>query len=152
MLSNEAFLKNVSWLNRLKLRVSYGQVGNDNFGSSNGLYQWMSLYGSAVNGGEAAYYKVQNENPELKWETEFFAEYRSGNSSFHPVLNLSFEYYNKHSDDLLFKFIQPLSAGATDSSTGLSTVWRNIGDVSNKMDGNSLPTGISSATGNGNGM
>ncbi|MCS2681372.1 TonB-dependent receptor [Bacteroides ovatus] len=35
MLSNEAFLKNVSWLNRLKLRVSYGQVGNDNFGSSN---------------------------------------------------------------------------------------------------------------------
>ena len=81
---------------------------------------------------------------------EFFAEYRSGNSSFNRV-NLSFEYYNKHSDDLLFKFIQPLSAGATDSSTGLSTVWRNIGDVSNK-DGNSLPTGISSATGNGNGM
>ena len=131
MLSNEAFLKNVSWLNRLKLRVSYGQVGNDNFGSSNGLYQWMSLYGSAVNGGEAAYYKVQNENPELKWETNSSLNIGLETRLFNRV-NLSFEYYNKHSDDLLFKFIQPLSAGATDSSTGLSTVWRNIGDVSNK--------------------
>ena len=131
MLSNEAFLKIVSWLNRLKLRVSYGQVGNDNFGSSNGLYQWMSLYGSAVNGGEAAYYKVQNENLELKWETNSSLNIGLETRLFNRV-NLSFEYYNKHSDDLLFKFIQPLSAGATDSSTGLSTVWRNIGDVSNK--------------------
>ena len=99
MLSNEAFLKNVSWLNRLKLRVSYGQVGNDNFGSSNGLYQWMSLYGSAVNGGEAAYYKVQNENPELKWETNSSLNIGLETRLFNRV-NLSFEYYNKHSGRL----------------------------------------------------
>ena len=108
-----------------------GKWENDNFGSSNGLYQWMSLYGSAVNGGEAAYYKVQNENLELKWETNSSLNIGLETRLFNRV-NLSFEYYNKHSDDLLFKFIQPLSAGATDSSTGLSTVWRNIGDVSNK--------------------
>jgi len=130
MLSNEAFLKNVSWLDRLKLRVSYGQVGNDNFGSDNGLYQWMSLYGSAVNGGEAAYYKEQNENPALKWETNSSLNIGLETRLFNRV-NVSFEYYDKRSDDLLFKFIQPLSAGATDLSTGLSTVWRNIGDVSN---------------------
>lgn len=130
MLSNEAFLKNVSWLNRLKLRVSYGQVGNDNFGSDNGLYQWMSLYGSAVNGGEAAYYKEQNENPALKWETNSSLNIGLETRLFNRV-NVCFEYYDKRSDDLLFKFIQPLSAGATDLSTGLSTVWRNIGDVSN---------------------
>lgn len=131
MLSNETFLRDISWLNRLKLRLSYGQVGNDNFGSSNGLYQWMSLYGSTINGGEAAYYKVQNENRELKWET---------NSSLNIGLetrlldrvNVSFEYFDRRSDDLLFKYIQPLSSGATDSSVGLSTVWRNIGDVSNR--------------------
>lgn len=130
MLSNEAFLKNVSWLDRLKLRISYGQVGNDNFGSSNGLYQWMSLYGSAVNGGEAAYYKEQNENPALKWETNSSLNIGLETRLFNRV-NVCFEYYDKRSDDLLFKFIQPLSAGATDLSTGLSTVWRNIGDVSN---------------------
>lgn len=131
MLSNEAILKEVSWLDRLKLRFSYGQVGNDNFGSNNGLYQWMSLYGSGVNGGEAAYYKVQNENPELKWETNSSLNIGLEARLFNRV-NLSFEYYDKRSNDLLFKFIQPLSAGATDSSTGLSTVWRNIGDVSNR--------------------
>lgn len=130
MLSNEAFLKNVSWLDRLKLRISYGQVGNDNFGSDNGLYQWMSLYGSAVNGGEAAYYKEQNENPALKWETNSSLNIGLETRLFNRV-NVCFEYYDKRSDDLLFKFIQPLSAGATDLSTGLSTVWRNIGDVSN---------------------
>ncbi|MBD3588757.1 TonB-dependent receptor [Bacteroides sp. GM023] len=131
MLSNEAILKEVSWLDRLKLRFSYGQVGNDNFGSNNGLYQWMPLYGSTVNGGEAAYYKVQNENPELKWETNSSLNIGLETRLFNRV-NLSFEYYDKRSNDLLFKFIQPLSAGATDSSTGLSTVWRNIGDVSNR--------------------
>lgn len=131
MLSNEAFLRDVSWLDRLKLRVSYGQVGNDNFGSSNGLYQWMSLYGSTVSGGNAAYYKVQNENPELKWETNSSLNIGLETRLFNRV-NVSFEYYDKRSDDLLFKFIQPLSVGATDSSTGLSTVWRNIGDVSNR--------------------
>lgn len=47
-------------------------------------------------------------------------------------VNLCFEYFDKRSDDLLFKFIQPLSAGATDVNLGLSTVWRNIGDVSNR--------------------
>ena len=131
MLSNEAFLKDVLWLDRLKLRLSYGQVGNDNFGSNNGLYQWMSLYGSTVSGGKAAYYKVQNENPELKWETSSSLNIGLETRLFNRV-SVSFEYYDKCSNDLLFKFIQPLSVGATDSSTGLSTVWRNIGDVSNR--------------------
>ena len=131
MLSNEAFLKNVSWLDRLKLRFSYGQVGNDNFDSSNGLYQWMSLYSPAVNGGAAAYYKVQNENQDLKWETNSSLNIGLETRLFDRI-NLNFEYYDRRSDDLLFKFIQPLSAGVTDSSTGYSTVWKNIGDVSNR--------------------
>lgn len=131
MLSNEAFLKDVSWLDRLKLRFSYGQVGNDNFGSNNGLYQWMSLYSPAVNGGAAAYYKVQNENLELKWETN--SSLNAGlEARLFDRINLNFEYYDKRSNDLLFQFIQPLSAGATNASTGYSTVWKNIGDVSNR--------------------
>lgn len=131
MLSNEAFLKDVSWLDHLKLRFSYGQVGNDNFGSNNGLYQWMSLYNPVVNGGAAAYYKVQNENLGLKWETNSSLNVGLEARLFDRV-NLNFEYYDKRSNDLLFQFIQPLSAGATNSATGYSTVWKNIGDVSNR--------------------
>ena len=131
MISNEAFLKDARWLNRLKLRASYGQVGNDNFGSSNGLYQWMALYGPTISGGEASYFKIQNESPALKWETNTSLNIGVETRLFNRV-NLCFEYFDKRSDDLLFKFIQPLSAGATDVNLGLSTVWRNIGDVSNR--------------------
>ena len=131
MLSNETFLRDLPWLNRLKLRFSYGKVGNDNFSSSNGLHQWMSLYGGFVNGKEAAYFKVQNENPLLKWETNSSLNIGLETRLFDRI-NLSFDYYDKRSDDLLFKFIQPLSVGGTDTGTGYSTVWRNIGDVSNR--------------------
>lgn len=131
MLSNETFLKKLSWLNRLKLRFSYGQVGNDNFSSDNGLHPWMALYSGVVNGGEAAYIKIQNENPALKWETNSSLNVGIETRLFDRV-NLSFDYYDKRSDDLLFKYIQPLSAGSTDFSTSYSTVWRNIGNVSNR--------------------
>lgn len=131
MLSNESFLQHVSWLNHLKLRFSYGQVGNDNFGSQNGLYQWMSLYTPTKNNAQPAYYKSQNENPALQWETN--ASLNAGlEVRLFDRLNLTFDYYDKRSDDLLFSFIQPLSTGATDSQLAVSTVWRNIGNVSNR--------------------
>ncbi|MCS3101716.1 TonB-dependent receptor [Bacteroides ovatus] len=94
---------------------------------------------------------MQNENPELKWETNSSLNIGLETRLFNRV-NLSFEYYNKHSDDLLFKFIQPLSAGATDSSTGSFPPSGETLEMFPIKDGNSLPTGISSATGNGNGM
>lgn len=131
MISNESFLRDVSWLDRLKLRVSYGQVGNDNFGNSDGLHPWMLLYGATVSGGTAAYFKVQNENLELKWETNSSLNIGLETRLFNRM-NVSFEYFDKRSNDLLFKFIQPLSTGATDISSGLSTLWKNIGNVSNR--------------------
>lgn len=50
----------------------------------------MSLYGSAVNGGEAAYYKVQNENLELKGETNSSLNIGLETRLFNRV-NLSFD-------------------------------------------------------------
>lgn len=128
MVSDEAFMRDVSWVDRLKARMSYGSVGNDN--AAAGYYKWMALYGNATYGGEAAYFKIQNESPDLKWET---------NSSFNigvearlfDRVNVSFDYFDKRSDDLLFLFTQPLSAGATDAASGTSTVWRNVGEVKN---------------------
>lgn len=40
-LSNEPFMKHISWIDQLKIRGSYGQTGNDNLGSS--LYGTFSL-------------------------------------------------------------------------------------------------------------
>ena len=53
-IKNESFLKNVDWLSDLKLRGSYGEVGNE---SPIGLFQYQALYAgnypSNVNGGGA---------------------------------------------------------------------------------------------------
>ena len=131
IVSNEAFMQDVSWINNLKLRFSYGQVGNDNFGSGS-LYKWMQLYSSITEyGGSAAYFKTQNENKDLKWETNSTWNVGVDTRIFNRV-NLSFNYFDKRSDDLLFSFVQPLSSGATDSSTAQSTVWKNVGSMSNR--------------------
>lgn len=130
MISTEAFMKGIRWIDRLKLRLSYGQVGNDNFLQGQ-LHQWMGLYGASFNGGEGAYYKMQNENPELKWETSSSLNIGLEARLLNRI-NLSFEYFDKRSDDLLFLYTRPLSAGATNSTSGTSTVWRNIGNVSNR--------------------
>lgn len=132
MLSNEAFLKDVSWLDMLKLRASYGEVGNDNANlATSALYQWMALYASTQNGGEAAYYKLQNESKDLKWESNTSLSLAMEARLF-DRLNVSIEYFDKRSRDLLFDVSLPLSAGGTDDTTGLSSITRNIGTVSNR--------------------
>ncbi|MGX8707573.1 MAG: hypothetical protein ACSW72_02340, partial [Bacteroidales bacterium] len=65
-ISREEFMKNVGWIDNLRLRASYGQVGND---ASVGYYGYMALYGlGSKYGGSAASYKTQNEATDLVWE------------------------------------------------------------------------------------
>ncbi|MGX8708240.1 MAG: SusC/RagA family TonB-linked outer membrane protein, partial [Bacteroidales bacterium] len=67
-ISREEFMKNVGWIDNLRLRASYGQVGND---ASVGYYGYMALYGlGSKYGGSAASYKTQNEATDLVWESE----------------------------------------------------------------------------------
>lgn len=76
MLSNEAFLKDKSWIDMLKIRASYGQVGNDNV-SDRWLYSdlWtVSGSGNLGTYGKTAspytwYKQTQIANPDIHWET-----------------------------------------------------------------------------------
>src|SRR5665648_632523 len=45
-MTNESFMKNISWLNLLKLRASYGETGNDNLGTT--LYGTYGPYGNQI--------------------------------------------------------------------------------------------------------
>ena len=65
-MKQEAFLQDVDWVDALKLRASYGEVGN-NMGVS--LYGHMALYTIDKNGGEAALVKQSLSAPDIKWET-----------------------------------------------------------------------------------
>src|SRR5690606_12152644 len=65
IVSNEDFFKS-NVINNLKLRASYGEVGNDQGAQ---WYAYQDLYRIDKNDGSAAIYKSQNGNKDLQWET-----------------------------------------------------------------------------------
>lgn len=128
MVSKEEFLKDVSWVDQLKLRAATGVVGNI---GSLGLYQYMSLYDLAQNNNMAAVYRSNNGNNDLIWEGNRSSSFAIESRLFNK-LNLSVEYFDKRSVDLLYKLNLPLSTGSTDNTEGTATIWRNIGEMTNK--------------------
>jgi TonB-linked SusC/RagA family outer membrane protein len=127
LISEEDFLKPISWINNLKLRANWGQVGND---AGAGYYGYMPLYTAEQNANKGAYYISQYENKDLKWETgEAWGIGLEGR--LFKRWNISVEYFDKQNKDLLFDVYLPLSAGANDSGSASATITKNIGIISN---------------------
>ncbi len=121
-LANESFMKGAaSWLNELKLRFSIGQTGNDRIGT---YYAYQSLYILGNNNFETLGARFSSlGNPDLKWETQTSYDFAVEFGLF-GRLRGSVEFFNKESKDLIFSFPLPIS-------TGVSSVFRNIGKVRN---------------------
>lgn len=128
MLSKEAFLKDVNWVNSLKLRAATGVVGNI---ESLDFYDYMALYALGQNNNMSAVYKSNNENENLKWEGSQSSSFAVEGRLFNRM-NFTVEYFDKRSKDLLFDVNLPISTGGTDATVGRATVWRNIGDLVNR--------------------
>ena len=129
IVSKETFMKNLSWVNFLKLRADWGQVGND-AGASYNAYK--SLYSSALTyQGNPAYIMTQIGNDQLKWETGdswgIGVETRLFNR-----WNLNMEYFDRKNKDLLFNVYNPLSAGSTNLKDYSSTITQNLGTIANR--------------------
>lgn len=128
VVTNEAFMEDVSWLDMLKLRASYGEVGND---ASVGYYGHLALYTMAQNANKGAAYKSQNEAKDIKWESAASFSVAAEASLFKKV-DLTLEYFDKRTNDLLFDVYLPLSAGGTSTGSAEATITKNLGAVSNK--------------------
>ncbi len=127
MISREPFMQNITWVNSLKLRADYGEVGND---ASAGYYADRLLYSSGKNANRGAFWLSQLESPDIKWETS--ASWGVGlESRLFNRLNFNVEYFDKRNRDLIFDVYNPLSAGATSTSSAESTVAKNLGTISN---------------------
>ena len=128
-ISREEFMKNVGWIDNLRLRASYGQVGND---ASVGYYGYMALYGlGSKYGGSAASYKTQNEATDLVWESEnSFSTALEGR--LFDRLNFTLEYFSKTTKDLLFDVEHPTSVGGISGSDITTATTQNIGSVNNR--------------------
>ena len=124
--SQEPFLKSVSWLSDLKLRASYGLTGNfqiPNYGSVSLLnYQNYILGNETIVSGLAP---GNSANDKLKWEKTAMFDIGFDVSFLRNRLNLTVDYYNANTSDLLLNVPVP-------RASGFSTELQNIGKVNNQ--------------------
>jgi TonB-dependent starch-binding outer membrane protein SusC len=132
-ISQESFMKDLSWLSDLKIRASYGIMGNQDIRN----YNFSDIYGGGVgstfydingqNGGVATGYALTSRgNAKTKWEqaasTNFGLDAALLNNSLTVVLDI----YNRKTIDLLYNPPVPGTAGAAQAPT------INVGEMENK--------------------
>ena len=131
--SEEPFMASAqSWLSNLKLRISYGTVGNDGIDSSLWSQSWSSETSAnrqySLNGVAQPSYKLASTtmaNPNLKWETTITRNFGIDWGIMKNRINGSIEIYKNTTKDLLMLTTLP-------AITGFQATYANIGQTSNK--------------------
>lgn len=125
-LKEEAFMQSVDWLSNLKLRLSYGQTGNDTVSpySTNGTIAGSQYYSFGTNT-VIGTYPNNIRNDKLGWERT--SEYNVGVDFgfFDNRISGSVEYYNRLTKDLIMNKSIP-------THLGYSSVRDNVGSVRNQ--------------------
>lgn len=134
LISRESFLSDVSWLNNLKLKTSFGQQGNDivynpetdgdGFLVRN-YAPYLDQWDVAKNGTGFSLNKTIIGNKDLTWETSTNINVGFEMSMFDNRLNIESEYFIRKISDLISNRELP-------ASTGLPSVPENVLDMENK--------------------
>lgn len=122
----ENFFKNSKMsktFHNLKLRGSYGIVGNSEIGD----YPAIGTYNSFTYGGVPTLAYSQTANPNLQWETSEKLDLGFNFTMFNDRLSVEFDYYNNAVDGLILKAPASLSAGIPNNYINA-----NIGSLYNK--------------------
>jgi TonB-linked SusC/RagA family outer membrane protein len=126
--SKESFLKDVDFINDLKFRVGFGTVGNNRINDYLFLTQFSSdgKYYYGINGQSViAYYPTALVNPDLQWESTVNRNIGVDFNFYKNRFQLSFDYYDNSSKDLLLNV--PIA-----STYGYTTQFQNIGKTNNR--------------------
>lgn len=127
-ISEEPFMKQVDWVDNLKVRASWGKLGNSDIE----MFRYVDLvniadYTYALNG------KIQNgaavdayNDPNISWETTTMTDIGLDASLYSGRLTFSLDLFDKKTSDILRTVTLPSQIG------DLKGPIRNIGDVSNK--------------------
>lgn len=127
-LANEPFMQGADWMDQFKVKVSFGQQGNDNLGRSSNsamYYAWADQY--RITGAESVwsdgqlYYKG---NPDITWETSNNFNVGIDFNFLQGIVSGTLEYFNRQTSDMLYN--KPVSP-----SNGYSSIPMNIGSMRN---------------------
>lgn len=135
----EPFMEKVNWLSDLKLRGSYGEVGNQ---GSIAPFGYEALYSTGLSAASApgngvsnlgypfnkiyqtGYAQTQPANPKLKWETDYLTDVGLDATLLEGHLNLTIDWYKRRSKDFLLTLAAP-------AQTGYNYLTRNVGSMEN---------------------
>ena len=125
-LNEESFMKDIEWLGSAKLRLSWGQAGNDRIGEAQFLSNMIALNYAIGNSQNLAsgYVPGNLANPLLGWETTTSYNVGIDFGVLNNRIYFSADYYKKVTKDLLLK--SPVSL-----ITGFSNMMSNVGNVDN---------------------
>jgi TonB-linked SusC/RagA family outer membrane protein len=121
-IEQEDFLKDVKWVNFLKLRYSYGATGN--------IYQGATSYLTATTGGTNSYTKLplatidSPANPNLRWEQTRTNNVGIDFSLFNNRVRGSIDYYHKAAQDVF-------ANKSLDPTTGYTSMFVNSANLRN---------------------
>lgn len=118
-ISEENFMKNVSWLSDLKLRGSWGQLGNQEIDN----YTFMTLLKKDGD----KYVIARYGNPDLKWETSEQWNVGIDFGAFHNKLYITADYFTKTTSDILLPVSLPSFVGNVSPTIVNAGVVRNRG-------------------------
>ncbi len=129
VVSKEKFLENAKWLSNLKLRASYGALGNNNIDP----FRWLDILNTSnyILGGGAGNSTLGVtpsssilSNPTITWERTFQTNFGLDLSIIKNALNFSFDVYRSNTEKLLLN-------QTTLGFTGVPLTINNIGSVQN---------------------
>ena len=129
VINKEKFMKDIKWIDLLKVRVAFGLAGNNNISDD----LWRYLYvtnrtgGPAWGEGQQNYYSTPSTYPNegIKWETTITRNIALDISLFNGRLSITPEFYLNTTRDLLYNSI-------ISSTSGYTKQMQNIGKVQNK--------------------
>ncbi len=118
-LDQEAFIENIPWIDQLKLRSSYGEVGNDRLGS---FYVYQALYGTLPNASAPGLGWESIGNSELQWESINSFDVAVEFGLFDRISG-SVEFYKRTTEDMLYDMPLPPSMGLNSQPRNIATMY-----------------------------
>ena len=130
-LAEEAFMDQFKAINTLKLRASWGQIGNEKI-------SYLDQYALILNGTNAVFGNSEvlvpgstfgkNGNPDIRWETTTQTDIGLEIGLFESKITAEFDYYNRLTDDILVELSTP---GYTGNGQGVKVRY-NAASVLNR--------------------
>lgn len=123
VMTEESFMRDQNFIEFLKLKASWGRLGNDKVG--NYLYYPLLNTGVTAVFGENVYPAAVPEyipNPNIHWEVVQGTDIGFEAVAMESRLSVEFDYYNRETQDILVRLTIPGAVGASQSLTNAGTI------------------------------